>query len=99
MTLLDIPKDLQIIISNYEPKFAIFFDNPDWRFLIRQNFSLEFATDVPAEELRALYIESCTRDKSIFAYYNYVFIMLNNKIFEYGCHVSAPGNDTSLKKK
>ena len=75
MTVFDIPKDLQIIISNYEPKFAIFFDCPDWRFLIRQNFSLQFSTDVPTEELRTLYIDTCFRDKSMFVGRYYMLIM------------------------
>ena len=55
--ITDLPKDLQILISNYEPKFILVCDNTNWHFLIRQNFGLEFQEKIPSEELQVLYIE------------------------------------------
>ena len=75
MTVFDIPKDLQIVISNYEPKFAVFLTHPDWQFLIKQNFGLEFSTDILTRELRMLYVDMCFRDKSMFPSTYYTLIM------------------------
>ena len=61
---MDLPKDLQILISCYEPRFIILCGDCDWKLLLCRVFDCSFA-NVAAAELRALYIEKCEQ-KSIF---------------------------------
>ena len=72
--LVDLPKELQIIISNYYPQFIILCDHSNWHLLIRENFKLEFSASVPSAELRSLYIEKYLEEKFIFcgAYHTFV---------------------------
>ena len=54
----DLPKELEFLISNYEPKFILLCESLySWHLLLGQNFGLEFSTLVPVRELRSLYIE------------------------------------------
>ena len=58
----DLPKELQILISGYEPKFIILCGCSDWHFIIRKNFRLEFAASVSPFELQQLYIKKCFKE-------------------------------------
>ena len=75
---MDLSKELQVIISNYEPKFILLCDHSDWRFLTRVNFGLEFDASVPVLELRALYIEKCFRQKMIYGGFGFTLIRSHN---------------------
>ena len=62
----DLPKELQILISGYEPKFILLCDYSDWCGVLRLNLGEEFTAYVPSSELRRLYFEKCTTEKCIF---------------------------------
>ena len=69
------PKEVEILISNYESKFIILCDNINWHNLIKHNFGLEFSASIPQFELRALYIEKCYQHKFMFNDDSYAFII------------------------
>ena len=101
--IVDLPKDLQVMISGYCPNFILLCEYSNWHFLIRQNFGLEFDACVPVSELRALYIEKCARDKQIFFTENYTLLRSSdNKIFGCGhcsCISSLELNETFAEIK
>ena len=87
-TFTDLPRDLQILISNYEPKFIVLCEPLDcWNLLLRQNFGLKFTVDVPCEELRKLYINRCLNRKSIFCGSYNTFVRLGSKIVSVGSNL------------
>ena len=76
--ITELAKELQILISNYSPKFIILCGDFNWHTLLRQNFSLEFCASVPATELRELYIEKCLKEKLIYNTREYTLIVSRN---------------------
>ena len=68
MSYLILPRELLILISNYEPKIILLSDCPNWNMhsLIKQNFGLEFSINIPYLDIKKLYYEYCMKHKSIF---------------------------------
>ena len=62
----ELPSDLQILISNYEPQFIILCEPSNWHLLIKQNFGLVFSTSISSAELCEFYREKCRRQKYIY---------------------------------
>ena len=68
MRYLILPRELLILISNYEPKIILLSDYSylNMHNLIKQNFGLEFPINIPYLDIKRLYFEYCMKHKSIF---------------------------------
>ena len=78
MSFLTLPRELLILISNYEPKIILLTDCSNWHNLIKQNFGLEYSISIPKSEIQKLYFEKCMKYKSIFAKYSHTIIKLTD---------------------
>ena len=63
MSYLILPRELLILISNYEPKIILLSECSEWNMhsLIKLNFGLEFARNIPHSDIKKLYYEYCMK--------------------------------------
>ena len=79
--LRELPKPLIILISNYDPKAILLYEDYqtlNWHWLMKNNFDLEYESTVPSSEMINVYFEKCFRNQALFPGSTQTFIRHDN---------------------